>query len=63
MDASPESSPVRVAGPPRLALELRDADGAPWVLILSPGMERFIGAYPRLDGFDTGGALVTFRAA
>ena len=63
MDASPDSSPVRVAGPPRLTLELRDADGAPWVLTLSPGMDRFIGAYPRVDGFDTGGPLLSFRSA
>jgi hypothetical protein len=63
MDPRPDSAPVRFAGATYLALELRDEDGAPWVLTLSAGMERFIGAYPRVEGFDTGGPLLNFRTA
>jgi len=43
-------------------LVLRLPDGRPWSLTFSPGIERFIGYYPRLDGIDPGGALLTFRA-
>lgn len=51
------------AAAPRLELVLRLADGGPWRLTLSPGMERFIGYYPRIDGFDCGGPLLRFRIA
>jgi hypothetical protein len=61
MDSRSRPSPVRVAGAALLELELRDESGAAWVLTLSAGMERFVGAYPRIDGFDTGGPLITFR--
>jgi len=47
----------------RLELVLRLADGSPWRLTLSPGMERFIGYYPRIDGFDPGGPLLRFQVA
>jgi hypothetical protein len=43
-------------------LVLRLPDGRPWSLTFSPGIERFIGYYPRLDGVDPDGALLTFRA-
>ena len=46
---------------PRLELVLRLADGSPWRLSLSAGMERFIGYYPRVDGIDAGGPLLRFR--
>ena len=42
-------------------LVLRLPDGSPWSLTFSPGIERFIGYYSRLDGLDPGGALLTFR--
>lgn len=42
-------------------LVLRLPDGRPWSLTFSPGIERFIGYYPRLDGVDPGGALLSFR--
>ncbi|MBV8685471.1 MAG: hypothetical protein JOZ90_04345 [Alphaproteobacteria bacterium] len=45
----------------RLELPLRDAEGEAWVLNFSAGMERFIGAYPRLAGIDPGGPLLRFR--
>jgi hypothetical protein len=61
MAARPDPSPVRVAGAPLVELVLRDDAGAPWVLTLSAAMERFIGAYPRIEGFDTGGPLIVFR--
>ena len=52
-----------VADPVRLELVLRDADGSPWRLTVSAGMERFIGHYPRVDGLDCGGPLLSFRIA
>jgi hypothetical protein len=55
-------SPFRFGDAPALELVLRDGDGAPWVLSLAAGMERFVGAYPRLEGFGEGPLLV-FRAA
>jgi hypothetical protein len=50
-----------VADPARLQVELRRADGSPWTLTFSAGMERFIGYYPRIDGIDGGGPLLSFR--
>jgi hypothetical protein len=47
---------------PRVELVLRLADGSPWRLTLSAGSERFIGYYPRLDSFDAGGPLLSYRA-
>lgn len=46
---------------PCLELLLRREDGSPWRLTVSPGMERFIGFYPRADGLDAGGPLLRFR--
>lgn len=51
------------ADPNRVELVLRLEDGSPWRLTVSAGMERFIGYYPRLDGFDTGGPLLSFGIA
>jgi hypothetical protein len=53
----------RFDGASTLELVLRDGDGAPWVLSLSAGMEAFIGAYPRIDGFGAGDPLLVFRPA
>jgi len=44
-------------------LRLRLADGSPWPLTMSPGIERFIGYYPLIDGFEAGGPLLRFRTA
>ena len=44
-------------------LVLRDPDGAAWVLRISAGMEKFIGAYPRIDNFGGDGPLLLFRVA
>jgi hypothetical protein len=57
------SSPFRFSKAAALELVLRDGDGAPWVLRLSSGMEKFIGAYPRLDGFGGEAPLLVFRRA
>jgi hypothetical protein len=46
-----------------LELVLRLPDGSPWRLTLSPGMERFIGYYPRVEGIDPGGPLLRFHVA
>lgn len=52
-----------VADPGRLELVLLLADGSPWRLSVAPGMERFIGLYPRVDGIDPGGPLLRFEVA
>jgi len=52
----PATSPA-----PRVELALRDREGEPWLLTLSAGTERFIGAYPRLPGFEADGGLLAFR--
>ena len=52
-----------IADTGRLELTLRLADGRPWRLTLSPGMERFIGYYPRIEGIDAGGPLLRFVVA
>jgi hypothetical protein len=43
------------------ALELCLSDGTAWTLRMSPGVERFIGRYPRLPGIVPAGELLTFR--
>lgn len=48
---------------PRIELLLWQPDGRPWSVTFSPGTERFIGAYPRLDGIVAGGALLEYRTA
>jgi len=48
---------------PCVELELRLDDGSPWRLLVSPGVERFIGHYPLVEGLDPGGALLRFRAS
>ncbi|HYJ81919.1 MAG TPA: hypothetical protein VEW26_03625 [Allosphingosinicella sp.] len=55
--------PSAKADPGRIELVLRLEDGSPWRLVVSPGMERFIGYYPRVDGIDAGGSLLRFRAS
>ena len=46
---------------PRTELVLRLADGSPWRLVMAPGCERFIGYYPRVPGFETGGDVLSYR--
>jgi hypothetical protein len=52
-----------VSESPRVELLLWQPDGQPWSVTFSPGVERFIGAYARLDGIDPGGPLLEYRAA
>ena len=47
---------------PRVELLLRLADGSPWRLSVSPGVERFIGHYPRLPGFEGESGLLAYRS-
>jgi hypothetical protein len=48
----------------RIELVLRCEDGSDWTLSFSPGMERFIGPYPRICGIaPSEGPLLAFRAA
>jgi hypothetical protein len=48
------------AGLARVELVLRLAEGEPWTVSFSPGIERFIGHYPRLDEIAPEGTLLTF---
>ena len=52
-----------VAASGRLELTLRLADGSPWRLTMSNGMEQFVGYYPRIEGIDAGGPLLRFHPA
>ncbi|HEY1607406.1 MAG TPA: hypothetical protein VGF77_17605 [Allosphingosinicella sp.] len=56
-------SPSRLGDAPALQLVLRGEDSAPWVLSLAPVMVKFIGHYPRLDGFGGEEPLLVFRPA
>ncbi len=57
-DAGDDSSD---RGTGSVELALRMPDGRPWPLTFTRGIERFIGAYPRLPGFNPGGARLAFR--
>jgi hypothetical protein len=46
-----------------MELVLRLPDGRPWAVRFSPGIERFIGFYPRLDAIDADGPLLSYRSA
>ena len=55
--------PAFMLGPPaaRVELALTRPDGEPWSLTVSPGVERFIGFYPRLEGFACAGPVLVYR--
>jgi hypothetical protein len=46
---------------PRVELLLWRPDGDPWIVSFSPGIERFIGHYPRLGGIMSDGPLLEFQ--
>ena len=60
MRSKAQSAPA--AGAPRVELILRLSDGSPWRLSVSPGVERFIGHYPRLPGFEGESRLLLYRS-
>jgi hypothetical protein len=46
----------------RIALVLAGADGESWTVTMSPGIDRFIGRYPRLESIAAGdSSLLAFR--
>lgn len=51
------------AAVPRVELVLAGADGAPWRLAMSAGMERFVGRYPLLATIAPDGAWLRYEAA
>jgi hypothetical protein len=51
MSAVPHRFLIQAPQQGQIALVLTDSDGAPWTLTMSPGSERFIGRYPRLESF------------
>lgn len=53
----------QAAEPGRIELVLTTADGDPWTLEMSAGVERFIGRYARLNRLLVDGPLLDFRAA
>jgi hypothetical protein len=54
---APSGDPADVA---RIDLVLRLPEGEPWIVSFSPGIERFIGHYPRLDAIAPDGTLLSF---
>lgn len=48
-------------GAARVCLMLRDERGGHWSVTMSPGMERFIGVYPRIDAFRTDAPLLQYE--
>lgn len=57
------SDPRSGAAAPAFALVLRRADGSAWPLTFSAGIERFIGAYPRVAGLCAEGELLRYARA
>jgi hypothetical protein len=58
---------IRAALPPssrqssKIRLNLRTPDGGGWDLIVSPGMERFIGHYSRVPGLGSESPLLEYQ--
>jgi hypothetical protein len=48
---------------PRLELAIPVPEGQPWTLVLAPAMVRFIGHYPRVEGFGSDSPLLEYRIA
>jgi hypothetical protein len=46
---------------PQLRLNLRTRDGAAWELIVSAGMESFIGPYSQVPGLSSGRPLLEYQ--
>ena len=47
--------------PERMELVLYLPGNRLWSVTVSPGVERFIGHYPRIDGFNAGPGLIEYR--
>ena len=56
---APLPLPLRQAS--RIRLNLRTRDGGAWDLIVSAGMERFIGFYSRVPGLGSGSPLLDYQ--
>ena len=64
MTDQPKSFMLQTAEQVRVELLLTTADGTPWTLTMSAGVERFIGRYPRLNRIlVVDGPLLDYRAA
>ena len=64
MSDQPKSFMLQTAEQGQVELVLSCADGMPWTLTMSTGIERFIGRYPRLDRIlVVDGPLLEYRAA
>lgn len=48
-------------GAARVCLLLRDERGGHWTVTMSPGTERFIGPYARLDSFRTDAPMLRYE--
>lgn len=48
--------------PAQVELVLYRADGTPWTLSMSAGVERFVGRFPRLPRLLIDGPLLQYRA-
>lgn len=60
MHIVPPSRPRPDADTAAFALLLRAGDGSAWPLVFSAGIERFIGAYPRVEGLCREGELLRY---
>jgi hypothetical protein len=54
--------PHQIRATRRVELALLAADGTPWRVLMSPGTERFIGAYPRVEGLTAEGPLLCYQS-
>ena len=53
--------PLQARQSTRLRLNLQAPDGAPWDLVVSAGMERFIGRYSQVPGLSSGRPLLEYQ--
>ena len=64
MTDQPKSFMLQTDERARVELLLTTADGMPWTLTMSAGVERFIGRYPRLNRIlVVDGPLLDYRTA
>lgn len=55
----PHPLPMRRSS--QILLDLRTPDGAGWSLVVSAGMERFIGHYSKVPGFGSASPLLEYQ--
>lgn len=61
MSAQSQTFMFQTVAPGRVALVLPTAEGRPWTLTMSSGVERFVGRYARLNRLLIDGPLLDLR--